>query len=862
MKKYILLPVFSCCLLATCSPLKAQEWVNMMKDQKANVHDVQKAFNTWYAAYKKNNPQTKKAEEKDGPYEQFKRWEYLMEPRTFPSGNRPIPGTIAKQYADYLKNSVNITHTATHTPMSVANWTYAGNDSVPQYGGDGRVNYLRFMPGNNNIIFACAPTGGLWETTNRGATWSTRTDNLINMSVSDIAIDPTNTNIMYISTGDGDGIYGGYTTLSTVGVLKSTDGGTTWNPTGLSYPQASTGPTLSTVNQLLLDPNNTSDILAATSFGLYKTTNGGTSWRQVNTGDFRSIEFEPFHSRVVYASTYNGEFYRSTDTGSTWAFITTGLPAPTGANRVKIAVSPADSNYVYLVIGNTGTYRSMDRGQTFTNMSSTDQIGYQEWYTMSLCVSPTNADSLLEGGLDNYASADGGATWNQVSSWYGNGYPYVHADVHCITPIPGSGSAYFEANDGGVFEFNQPGSDSWIDVSNNLEIGALYNIGPSATTSGMWLSGWQDNGVNLSSPFWQEVFGGDGMVSFIDYTNDQNWFVENYDGDFYNSPNGGISWNPINFGLPSYGPWVTKWLQDPKNPNALFGGFGDVWSSPDQGNTWNQISTWGSMANPNAFISAICVDPRNDSVIYAAQPGIIEVTTNGGTTWTDITGTLPVDSAGISGIACDPKDSARVWVTFSGYVGDSKVFESTNMGATWTDISTGLPNLPVNCIIFQIGSPNESIYIGMDAGAYYRDTLLHSWVSYNTGLPNVIVNDLEIFYPTNTLLAATYGRGAWSSPTYVNSTYAAINTVTNSNGSFNVYPNPSQGNMTLAGDMTKPGEYALSVYNMLGQTVYSSTIAISGHYTSQLNLSDYGKGVYLIRLTGQGQTMEKKIVVN
>jgi len=90
------------------------------------------------------------------------------------------------------------------------------------------------------------------------------------MSVSDIAIDPTNTNIMYISTGDGDGIYGGYTTLSTVGVLKSTDGGTTWNPTGLSYTQATSGPTFSTVNQLLLDSNNTSYLLAATSFGFTK----------------------------------------------------------------------------------------------------------------------------------------------------------------------------------------------------------------------------------------------------------------------------------------------------------------------------------------------------------------------------------------------------------------------------------------------------------------------------------------------------------------------------------------------------------------------------------------------------------------
>lgn len=859
MKKYFLFPVI-CYWLSTISlPLKAQDWISMMKDQKTNVHDVQKAFNKWYSAYKKSNTNSEKAEEKDGPYEQFKRWEWLMMPRTYPSGNRPAPGAIAKQYADYLKNGANI-HSPKHAPMNTANWTYAGNDSVPESGGDGRVNYLRFMPGNNNIIFACGPTGGLWESTNGGATWSTKTDNLIDMSVSDIAIDPTNTNVMYISTGDGDGIYGGYTTLSTVGVLKSTDGGTTWNPTGLSFPQATTGPAFSTVNQLLLDSNNTSYIIAATSFGLYKTTNAGTTWNQVDTGDFRSIEFEPFHSSIVYASTLNGEFYRSTDTGSTWTFITSGLPAPASENRVKIAVTPADSNYVYVVVGNTGTYRSTDRGQTFTNMSGTDQIGYQEWYTMSLCVSPTNADSLLEGGLDNYASADGGVTWNQVSSWTGTGYPYVHADVHCIIPVPGSGSAYFEANDGGVFEFNNPSLDSWVDLSHNLEIGALYNIGPSSLTSGLWLSGWQDNGVNVSSPLWAEVNGGDGMVSFIDYSNDNTWYSENYGGDFQISTNSGATWNSITTGLPrNGGPWVTKWVQNPQNPNALYGGFGNVQKTVNQGGNWAPISTWG---NSSSDISAICVDPRDSNVIYAAQPGIIEVTTNNGTSWTNITGTLPVDSAGISGIACDPKDSARVWVTFSGYVGDSKVFESKNMGTTWTDISSGLPNLPVNCILFQRGSSNESIYIGMDAGAYYRDTILNSWVSYNTGLPNVIVNDLEIFYPTNTLLAATYGRGVWSSPTYVNSSTAGINTVAEDQGSFNIYPNPTNGNITLTVDAAKPGQYTLLVYNMLGQKVYSSPVNISGRYSSNLNLSGYGKGVYLVTITGQGEIMEKKIVVN
>ncbi len=855
MKKHFSLLAAS---LLFISPLLAQSWISMMKDQNANVHDVQNSFYQWYSGYSSSDS----AEEQDGPYEQFKRWEWLMEPRTYPSGNHPDVGSISRQYQEYLTNQSAV-RSPERSLAGAANWKYTGNESVPESGGDGRVNYIRFMPGNSNTIFACSPTGGLWETTNGGLTWSTKTDNLLDMSISDIAINPANTNIMYISTGDGDGIYGGYTTLSTVGVLKSTDGGNTWNTTGLSYTQAKSGPAFSTVNQLWLDPDNANCILAGASFGLFKTTNAGVTWRQVDTGDFRSIEMEPFHSHVVYAATYDGQFFRSTDTGSTWKMIASGLPAAAFRERMKIAVTPADSNYVYLVAAPNGTsaatYRSADRGQTFTQMSSTDQIGYQWWYTMCLCVSPTNADSLFEAGLDNYVSADGGGTWKQVSSSQGRGHPYVHADVHCITPVLGSGSAYYECNDGGVFKCI-PTGDVWTNMSNNLEIGALYNIGPSADSSNMWLSGWQDNGVNLSSPFWQEVYGGDGMVSFIDYSNDNTWYVENYGGDFQVSFDAGISWNSISQGLPG-GPWVTKWLQAPRNPYSLFGGLGDVWNTTNQGSSWKQISKWGNAANPKGYISAISIYNKNDSVIYAAQPGIIEVTTNGGTTWKNITTGLPVDSAGISSITIDSRDSARAWVSFSGYVGSSKVFQTTNMGATWTNISSGLPNLPVNCILCQRGTP-ESVYIGMDAGVYYRDTLLNKWIVYNTGLPNVIVNDIQIFYPTNTLLAATYGRGVWSSPTSLNSSTTGIDASTNYKNGLTIYPNPSNGKMRFDAELAQPGKYDVSIYNMMGQKVYYNQIAISEHYSSSFDISSYGAGVYLFVLSGNGQVLQKKIVIN
>lgn len=848
------------------SPILSQDWTTMMKDQNANVHDVQKAFYKWYAEQQKKEPSENKdeakAEKEDGAYEQFKRWEWFMEPRTYPSGERPKPGAIAIQYAAYRQGQKDSHHAGDHqlkSSMSLGNWIYAGNDSVPPAipgggsvsGGDGRINYLRFMPGNNNILFACSPTGGLWTSTNGGASWTTNTDNLADMSVSDIAIDPNNTNIRYISTGDGDGIYGGYTTLSTVGILKSVDGGVTWNPTGLSFPQATTGPTFSTVNQLLMNPYNSGNIYAATSFGLYRTNDSGAAWAQIDTGNFKSIEFEPFHPATIYAGTYNGQFYRTVNGGNTFTQITSGLPGQAAMNRVKIAVSPADSNYVYAIVGTTGIYKSTDRGQTFAQPSNTDPIGYQWWYTMSLAVSPTNADSVIAGGLDIFSSANGGANWAIKTFYLGILFPYVHADIHCITFAQGSGSTYYAACDGGVFTGNQ--ANIWTDISHNLHVGALYNIGPSGSTAGLWLSGWQDNGVNVSSPAWEQVLGGDGMVSFIDYSNDGVWYAENYQGDFQISTNNGSSWTAINTGL-STGPWVTKWMQDPNNPATLYGGFANVWKSTNQGGSWTQISTFG---DTNDFISAMAVDPANSNVMYAAQPGIIELTTDGGTTWTNITGSLPVGNAGITDITMDPNNYNHVWVTFSGYSAPDKVYMSVNGGTSWTDYSTGLPNLPVNCILFVSGSANESIYVGTDAGVYYRDTTLSGWGAFNNGLPNVTINDLKISKPTNTLLAATYGRGVWSTPVYT-----SIDPINGNNGTLNLYPNPTNGKINLTLDIPQAGEYNLSVYNIMGQKVYSTTLSVSGHYSASFDLSQYGSGVYLFTINGQGQTIEKKIVVN
>jgi photosystem II stability/assembly factor-like uncharacterized protein len=864
MKKYSLLPILCYFIFSTGSTLNAQDWMQMMKDPKANVHDVQKAFYKWQASHPKETPEkaTKGETEEDCNYTLYKRWEWLMEPRSYPSGNIPDMAKMPGMYNKLFNQDKLQTGRRPEKIQSNANWVYKGNTTVPTSGGDGRVNRVRFYPGNNNIMYACAPTGGLWKSTNGGTSWSTNTDQLAELGTSDLAINPLKPNVMYLATGDCDGPGGDFHSISTIGVLKSMDGGNTWNPSGLSYTQASTGPAYGTVTELALNPVDTNIIIAATSGGMYYSSNSGASWTQEDTEYFRSVEFEPFHPSTVYGSTGDGKFFRSTDGGQTYTQTTTGLPAFGLTARMTLAVTPADSNYVYVVAEDAssrsyyGLYKSTDRGQTFTQQSNSSvgslSVDYG-WYGLPLAVSPTNVDSIITGGLDVYLSANGGVSWRMNSSWTGSGAPYAHADGHHYIFLPGSGAIWFDACDGGIFKATNHGA-TYTDLSNNLQIGEIYAIGASALTSGLWLSGWQDNGTNESGNPWTEVNGGDGMVPFIDNTNDNNMYSASQDGSLYFSNDGGVNWNYITSNITENGPWLTRWMQDPLSPNTLFAGFSNIWMSTNQGGNWTQISSFSSTSSR---ILSLIVDPLNDKVLYTCWDDSIFMTTNQ-TSWKNITDNLPVSEAWMTSIALDPNNYNHAWVTFSGYADTVKVFQTYNGGSTWTNISAGLPNLPVNCIIFQPNS-NSGIYVGTDDGIYYRDTVLGNWISYNTGLPDVIVNDLKIVDAGTNLLAASYGRGAWETPVY--STSTGINPVSTESDGLRVYPNPSNGNINLNIDIPTAGDYTLSVYNVMGQKVYSNTIALSGHYSTSLNLSEYGSGCYMITLNGQGQLLEKKVIL-
>ncbi len=760
MKKFYLFAGFLLAAILATTSMHAQDWVEKMKDPNVNFFEVQKSFKKYYVKKDREIEREKKRiakgklrseselDEMEVPgYFQYKRWEWFMQPRISATGQRFDPSIAWKEYKKYQEM---------YKTTMAGSWTLIGpTTSVPSNGGGaGRLNFVRVDPTNSQNIFVGSPAGGLWKSTDNGATWATNTDQIAQViGCTDIAIDANNTNIMYLATGDGDA---GDT--YTVGLLRTTDGGATWNTTGLSFNTAN----YRQMSKVLIDPNNSSTILVATSAGIYRSTDGAATFTKVQVGSFKDMEFKPGDPTTIYAC--GAEFYRSTDNGQTWNLITSGLPVVTNVSRMAIAVTAADPNLVYMIVGlpapNYGTegfYKSTNSGVSWTS-PSTPALGNQQWYDLCIAASPTNANEVLLGGQTDFLrSTNGGTTWSQNGG-------FTHVDYHDI--IFTGPSTYFVTSDGGVFRTTTSGS-GWTDLSDGLQISEMYGFGQSATDPNLLIQGWQDNGTNrYNGTSWTQIMGGDGMLCFIDYNNDQNMWAEFYNGSLMRSTNGGASFSPIGPNTTEVGAWVTPWIQDPVTPGTIWLGLINVWKGVGGGTAWAKVSNFSGTAT----INTIAVSPANNQIVWVSRAGGLQKSTNGGATWTAVTG---MPSGTITGITCSNTDPDKVWITYSGYTNTNKVFQSIDQGVTWTNLSASIPNVPVNCITF-VDNSNDALYIGTDIGVFYKDASLSVWQPFYNGLPKVIVTQLHIFYPTGMLRASTYGRGIWESPLYIPGTYAPV----------------------------------------------------------------------------------------
>ncbi len=760
-----IIPVSFLYLFFWSTELHSQSWLRNIENPGKGVQnredflELKDAFENYWST---------KTDQRGQGYKPFKRWEWMMDSRLLSGKDRNT--ALWEAYIEKLtsKNSQDgnwVSRPIGTPPLDIRSGYPVGN---------GRIDCIEFHPTNPLIFFVGSPTGGLWKTIDGGATWATLTDNLPVIGISDIAIHPQHPDTIFIATGDRDAgeVY-------SIGVMKSTDGGITWNTTGLSFNLTAKN----IVNRLLIRPDQPDTLIAATRNGIYLLSEGGATIRQVYPGHFKDLEFRPGFPREIYAASYSygySSVYKSTDGGLTFQE-SFGTIDNQQIRRIELAVTEAAPDNVYALCANKedsgfeGLYISRDSGvvwQAFTNTSLNllgtnpdgSSTGGQGWYDLSLAVAPDDENKVFVGGINIWKTI-GGTVWNIVSYGYpefvGSSIPYVHVDQHILEHSPLTGELY-SGNDGGLSKTVNNGA-SWTDLSEGLEITQIYRIGLSATQPNLYLMGTQDNStIRYKQNEHLVVKGADGMECIIDYSDTNIMYASSQRGNLERSFSGGFSFDPIKPNSNDAGAWVTPYVMHPYNPNIILAGYSSLYRTDNQGNDWTNLT---SNLTGDIKLTSIAMAPSDPKYMYISTNKNIWKTVDNGSSWTQITTGIPLASSVITSIAVSEYDPMKIWVALSNYNYSNKVFTSDDGGMNWNNYSDGLPNVPANCIIIE-KDRNGALYVGTDLGVYFRNRDLDTWINFNNGLPNVIVNELEIYYPQSKIRAATYGRGLWESDLY------------------------------------------------------------------------------------------------
>lgn len=865
MKKHLLTFAFIIC----SKFLFAQPWSEQVKtDKPKNFYELQKSFNKYWE---------NREIEKGVGYKKFRRWEWYFQQRLNPDSSLPASNVNVQATLDYQKAHP---HFASKTNQFGGNWTSKGpNAAAGGYSGLGRITCIAFHPTNNSTYWVGTPAGGLWKTTNNGQTWTTNTDNLPVLGITSIAINPTNPNTMYIATGDGDlgnlsGVQNGsyfYGTGDTksLGVFKSTDGGATWNTTGLSWNTSQ----IKQTHKLLINPNNPAILLCASSDGIFRTTNSGTSWTNVASGNFNDIEFKPGNPSVVHAATFdifgaNAQIFLSTNGGVSF----TQQTAFTAVTRLDIAVSAALPNLVDVVgidqqgglagivySDNSGlTYQQYIWGDCQYNLIASDPgaqgCGGQGMYDLYYVINPQDEYEIWLGGVNTWATPDGGTNYYLQTFWNGSnqnpGVPEVHADQHFFAFHPNANGTQFVTNDGGIYKSTN-GGGSWIDITNGMQISEMYRIAASQSTSNKVLCGLQDNGSKyLAGTNWSDVTGGDGTDCAIDYTNDNIQYGGYVYGQLFRTTDAWQTQTTISNNIPGtpQGAWITPFEIDPVTPATIYAGYDKVYKSTNKGNSWTAISPTLTTRKLNT----LQVAPSNTQHIYAANWDTLFSSTNGGGNW--YADPVALSNAFITGIAINPNNDDNIWISLSGYANGQKVIVSYNGGLSFSNYSGSLPNLPINCIIYENNTAN-GLYVGTDVGIYYRDDNTGDWIPFSNQLPNVPVADLDISYNDGKLWAGTFGRGLWKSDLFSASANIAENDVFEN---VSVYPNPAKDLLTIKS--IKEIEQ-IKLMNGIGQILFDEKYE---NNTAMVNidLKNYPPSVYTLVAIIDGKIKSYRVIKN
>ena len=825
----------------------------------------------------KNNSEENSEEKEIGKMEYPAEWMYNQ--RAYPNNY------INKEaYKEAIAQSKQIL--ANRAPEAVGEWTFIGPLNT-----GGRVTDVAISPDNDDHLYVATATGGIFRSYDGGTNWTSIFDEVTKPSIGDIAISQSNPQRIYAGTGEAngsatDGAYFGD------GIYRSDDAGDTWTNVGL--------PESNHIGRIVVDPTNPDRVFAAATGelygknverGIYRTTNGGTNWEKVlfvtDSTAAIDVAMNVANTNIIYAAMwertrkpwqrdYGGvtsAIHRSMDGGTTWTELgaANGLPAPNAqTGRIGIAVSESDPSTVYARFTTNeitnefnGLYKSTDNGDNWTLVTSAGALSGIDanfgWYFGNVRVNPTNSSEVYIVGFDIAKSTNSGSSWNTLNG--------MHVDHHALDFSRTNSSFMLAGNDGGAYISNN-GGNSWTHFE-NLPITQFYNIEVDYQHPERLYGGTQDNNtirtLTGSANDWNSIIGGDGFHVNVDPIDNNYVYGESQYGNLRRSTNGGTSFQNGTNGISGSDRvnWNTPVILSPFNPEMMFYGSNKLYTS-SRAVSWTAISPdltdglhpSGSLAF--GTLTAIAASYNNLDVIYTgSDDGNVNVTFDGGTTWTDVSAGLPDQY--ITSIAMVPSDDMIAYVTVSGFKYldyTPRVFKTTDGGQNWTDISSNLPNIPVNDIITY---PAENIlFVATDLNVWYSKDDGANWTILGNNLPLTVVMDLKFHEPTQTLYAGTFGRGMHS---YDVSDILNVGENELASNSIKIYPNPATSEFTISQNLSAEG--TVQLYDISGKKIKN---LFSGNFGTNKNITvktnGIAAGIYLVKVNSGKQSVTKKLVIN
>lgn len=678
----------------------------------------------------------------------------------------------------------------------------------------GRIIDFAVDPGNPKTYFVATAAGGVWKTHNAGTTWEPIFDGEDSYSIGCVTLDPNNPHTLWVGTGEnnsqrsvgyGDGVY------------RSRDGGKSFEKMGLEASEH--------IGMIVVDPRDSATVYVAAQGplwsaggdrGLYKTTDGGTTWERVleideHTG-VSEVILDPRDPDTVYAVAYqrrrhvwtliNGGpgsgLHKSTDAGTTWREINSGLPSG-DIGRIGLTLAPANPDVLYAVVEATGDeggfYRSTDRGESWTRRS--DYVSGSPQYYNELWPDPNHVDRVYSADTWLQVTEDGGASFQSVPE------NYKHVDNHAMWIDPRDSDHLLNGNDGGIYESFDRGQ-TWRYIA-NLPITQFYKIEVDNDAPFYHVYGGTQDNFTLGGPArtaslhgitnddWYITLGGDGFQPRVDPTNPDIIYSQYQNGGLsrFDRASGeilDIRPQPAPGDDPPRWNWDSPLIISPHSPTRLYYGSQRLWRSDDRGESWrpvsddltrqidrNTLEVMGRVWSIDAVaknrstsyygnLVALSESPLIEGLLYVgSDDGAVHVSEDGGESWREAIGFtgVPADTY-VNRLEASRHDADTVFAAFNNHKkGDFKpyVMASTDRGRTWQSIASDLPERGSVYALAEDHDKAGLLFAGTEFGVFATLDSGGSWMKLSGGLPTVAVRDLAIQRQESDLVVGTFGRG-------------------------------------------------------------------------------------------------------